>query len=69
MGEIKSFLVVKMKIMLHNKHFLDKKNVSLNHIGDDPVNFKRSKYNIYLLLEVVLMYIKRYTSLEKNISL
>jgi hypothetical protein len=24
MGEIKSFLVVKMKIMLHNIHFLDK---------------------------------------------
>jgi hypothetical protein len=46
-----------------------KKNVSLNHIGDDPVNFKRSKCNIYLSLEVVLMYITRFTPLEKNVSL
>ena len=41
-------------------------NVSLNHIGDDPVNFKRSKDNIYLSLEVILMYITRFTSLEKK---
>ena len=43
-----------------------KKNVNLNHIGDDPVNFKRSKCNIYLSLEVVLICIIRFTSLEKK---